>query len=120
MFNKKNGYTYEFQIYFTIAFLFFVLGSSLDSKILLDWSQAAAWASTFCGIYKYGKCLYNSFIDKNTYFLNAFDFLKTAITYPILILLLCSQFNNIGCLYLPIFMMIHAVLMAVFASRYAK
>ena len=54
MSNTKNGYTYEFKIYFYVAFLFFVLGSSLNSKALLGWSEAAAWASTFFGIFKYG------------------------------------------------------------------
>lgn len=120
MSDAKNGYTYEFKIYFAVAFLFFVLGSSLNSKLLLDWSQAAAWASTFFGIFKYGSLIHKSILGKSKHFLNFSDFLKTAITYPILILLLGSQFNNIECFYLPIFMMVHAVLMVVFASRYAK
>lgn len=120
MFSIKNSYTYEFKIYFFVAFLFFVIGSSSDSNLLLDWSQAAAWASTFFGILKYGSMIYKSVLGKNKYFLNFSDFLKTAITYPILILLLCSEFNNIGCLFLPIFMMLHAILMAFFAYRCAK
>lgn len=120
MFNTKNGYTYEFKIYFAVAFLFFVIGSSLNSKLLLDWSQAAAWASTFFGIFKYGSLIYKSFLDKSKYFLNFSDLLKIAITYPILILLLGSQFNNIGCLYLPTFMMVHAGFMVVFSLKYAK
>lgn len=120
MSNTKNGYTYEFKIYFAVAFLFFFLGTSLDSKSLLDWSQAAAWASTVFGIFKYGSLIRKSILEKSKHFLNFSDFMKTAITYPILILLLGSQFNNIGCLYLPIFMIAHAILMVVFASRYAK
>lgn len=120
MSDAKNGYTYDFKIYFKVAFLLFVLGLCIESKLVLDWSQAAAWASTFFGIFKYGSLIHKSILEKSKHFFNFSDFLKTAITYPILILLLGSQFNNIGCLYLSIFMIVHAILMVVFASRYAK
>lgn len=120
MSDEKNGYTYDFKIYFKVAFLLFVLGLCIESKLVLDWSQATAWASTVFGIFKYGSLIRKSILEKSKHFLNFSDFLKAAITYPILILLLGSQFNNIGCLYLPIFMIAHAILMVVFASRYAK
>lgn len=103
MSDAKNGYTYEFKIYFAVAFLFFLLGTSLNSKSLLDWSQAAAWASTFFGIFKYGNLIYETIIEKSKSFLNFSDFMKTAITYPILILLLGGQFNHMGYSCLSIF-----------------
>lgn len=97
-----------------------MLGTSLNSKSLLDWSQAAAWASTFFGILKYGNLIYKTIIEKNKKFLNFSDFMKTAITYPILILLLGGQFNHMGYSCLSIFMMVHAFLMVIFTFKYTK
>lgn len=120
MSDAKNSYTYDFKIYFKVAFLLFVLGLCIESKLVLDWSQAAAWASTFFGIFKYGNLIYETIIEKSKSFLNFSDFMKTAITYPILILLLGGQFNHMGYSCLSIFMMVHAFLMVIFTFKYTK